>query len=201
MKMKEEISLLKYSNTNTYLIEGERGAILFDTGWAGTLSSFCHAMGEAGEKVQDINYILISHYHPDHMGLIGELTEQGIRLVLVDTQVRSVHFSDAIFSREKHLRYHPIREDEAVRISCEESRTFLSGLGISGEIISTASHSEDSITIILDNGDCFAGDLEPIDYLEAYEENPALKADWDQVMSRHPKRIFYGHANTKIIRD
>ena len=32
---------LRYSGTNTYLIEGERGAILFDTGWAGTFPAFC----------------------------------------------------------------------------------------------------------------------------------------------------------------
>ena len=70
---------------------------------------------------------------------------------------------------------------------------------ISGEIVSTPSHSEDSISFILDNGDCFVGDLEPIDYLPAYGDNPALKADWDQVLSRHPKRIFYGHANMKIM--
>ena len=30
---------LKYSNTNTYLIKGSRGIILFDTGWAGTFSA------------------------------------------------------------------------------------------------------------------------------------------------------------------
>ena len=195
------MNILKYGNTNTYWLPGKSGGLLIDTDYAGTLPAFYKALKANHISLHDISHVIATHYHPDHMGLIGELTEQGIRLVLVDTQVRSVHFSDPIFSREKHLRYHPIREDEAVRISCEESRAFLSGLGISGEIISTPSHSEDSITIILDNGDCFAGDLEPIDYLEAYEENPALKADWDQVMSRHPKRIFYGHANTKIIRD
>lgn len=31
---------LKYSNTNTYLIEGDRGRILFDAGWAGTFPAF-----------------------------------------------------------------------------------------------------------------------------------------------------------------
>ena len=48
------IKEIKYGTTNTYLIKGSNGAILFDTGWAGTLAAFCHAMGDAGEKVQDI---------------------------------------------------------------------------------------------------------------------------------------------------
>jgi len=32
--MSENITLLKYSNTNTYLIEGTKGSILFDTGYS-----------------------------------------------------------------------------------------------------------------------------------------------------------------------
>ena len=84
-------------------------------------------------------------------------------------------------------------------ISCAESRDFLAGLGISGEIISTPSHSPDSISLILDNGDAFVGDLEPLDYLPAYDENAALKRDWEQVLAHHPRRIFYAHANEKVL--
>ena len=70
------IKEIKYGTTNTYLIKGESGALLFDTGWVGTLPAFCHAMGAAGEKVQDIRYILISHYHPDQKGFRkGQKTE------------------------------------------------------------------------------------------------------------------------------
>ena len=38
------IKLIKYGTTNTYLIKGTKGSILFDTGWAGTLRDFCRAM-------------------------------------------------------------------------------------------------------------------------------------------------------------
>ena len=44
-----------------------------------------------------------------------------------------------------------------------------------GEIIATTSHSADSISLILDSGECFVGDLEPIGYLAAYEQNDKLK--------------------------
>ena len=191
--------LLKYGNTNTYFLPGDHGGLLIDTDYAGTLPAFYKTIKANHIGLKDITYVATTHYHPDHMGLISELTAQGIRLLLINSQLRSVHYSDPIFSREKHPCYVPIDERKAVMIGCEESRSFLFGLGISGEIISTPSHSEDSISFILDNGDCFVGDLEPIDYLPAYEDNPALKADWDQVLSRHPKRIFYGHANMKIM--
>ena len=41
------------------------------------------------------------------------------------------------------------------------------------------------------------GDLEPIEYLDAYEGNSKLKSDWNLVMNYNPKRIYYAHANEK----
>ena len=101
-------------------------------------------------------------------------------------------FSDSIFERDR-LPAAPINAESAVVISCEESRAFLSGIGIHGEIIHTPSHSVDSVSLILDGGDCFVGDLEPYEHMEAYEENPALKRDWERIASFRPKRIFYAH--------
>ena len=103
-----------------------------------------------------------------------------------------------IFSRDKRFNYEPIDEEGAIVISCKESRGFLKDMGISGEILSTMSHSEDSISLVLDNGVCIVGDLEPVEYLGAYEENVKLKADWELVMSYNPKLIYYAHANEKI---
>ena len=58
-------------------------------------------------------------------------------------------------------------------------------------------HSEDSISVLLDDGTFIVGDLEPLEYLEAYEDNKKLKADWDTLLRESPKRIIYAHANEK----
>ena len=121
----------------------------------------------------------------------------GIKLLLIDTQCNYVHFADAIYKKKKHLQYEPIGEKNTTIIGCNESRDFLADLGIVGEIIQTASHSEDSISVILDSGECMVGDLEPMEYLAAYEENIALQNDWKLVKSYHPKVIYYAHANEK----
>ena len=71
-------------------------------------------------------------------------------------------------------------------------------MGIKREIISTPSHSENSVSVILDDGSCIVGDLEPIEFLDAYEDNPGLEKDWSRVMSYKPKRILYTHANEKV---
>lgn len=193
------VSKLKYGNTNTFLIRGTHGNLLIDTGYAGTLPAFYKAIKEHGIKISDITYVLATHYHPDHMGLISELMEQGVQLVLMDTQVEHIHFSDEIFRRDGRIEYVPINKEKALILKCEDSRPFLHSMGIEGEVISTPSHSADSISLILDDGTCIVGDLEPIDYLDAYDDNVALKEDWELIMSYEPKVILYAHANERVI--
>ena len=125
---------LTYGNTNTFFIDGAGGGLLVDTGYAGTLPAFWKALKQNGLRVKDIAYVMATHYHPDHMGLIGELMKQGAKLLLPDVQRDFVHFSDDIFARDG-LSVTPVDETEAAVISCGDSREFLRGLGISGEII------------------------------------------------------------------
>ena len=167
---------------------------MVDTDYAGTLPAFYRAIKHARVKASDVSYVLATHYHPDHMGLIPELMKQGVKLLLIDTQVDSVHFSDYIFARDR-VPFEPIDEAKATVITCAESKEFLAGIGISGEIISTPSHSPDSVSLLLDDGDCIVGDLQPREYLAAYEQDNALKAGWDAVLRYRPRRILYAHAN------
>ena len=186
---------LRYGNTNTFYIPGTEGGLLLDTDWAGTLPPFFKAIKAAGIERKAITNLLVTHYHPDHMGLAGELQQSGVKLLIIDVQLPFVHASDGIFARDKRLSYRAADEKAATVISCAESREALKRLGIDGEILHTPSHSEDSISLLLDDGSCLVGDLEPLAYLAGYEENPALKSDWEQILRRHPKRILYAHAN------
>ena len=190
---------LKYGNTNTFFIRGTSENLLVDTDYAGTLTAFYRAIKEQTIKISDITYILATHYHPDHIGLIGELINQGVKLLVIDTQYSYIHFADNIFSRDKRLAYEPIHMDNAIIINTEESRAFLRNIGIDGEIVATTSHSADSISLILDSGECFVGDLESIEYLAAYDQNDRLNYDWELIMHYAPKKIYYAHANEKIL--
>ncbi len=192
---------IRYGNTNSFYIKGNGAGILVDTDFAGTLPAFFKAAKAQGVSVSDIAYVLCTHYHPDHCGLASSLMSQGVKLLVMESQTGSLHYSDPIFTRQPRLEYVPIEDDKALVLSFANSRSFLSNLGIEGEIISTPSHSEDSICVMLDEGICLAGDLEPYEYLAAYSDNAALKADWDKVLSYSPKRICYAHANEKIISD
>ena len=193
------LTRLRYGNTNTFLLSGDKGSILIDTDYAGTIKAFYKSIKGLGIRISDITYILATHYHPDHMGLISELMESGVKLILMESQKDSVHYSDGIFAKEPRLGYKPIDETRAEVILFEDSRRFLEELGIKGEIIPTPSHSGDSISILLDDGTAIVGDLEPLEYLKAYEDNKMLRRDWDTLMEHHPKHILYAHANEKVL--
>ena len=183
------ITRLRYGKTNTFFVNG----LLIDTDYAGTLPGFYQEIKRNHILLSDIRYILATHYHPDHIGLIGELTDMGITLLLLRHQIRHVHYSDPIFSRTPHLPYKPIDESKATIISCQESRGYLNRIGIQGEIIATASHSQDGAAVLFDDGNCCVGDVEPIEWIDAYEKNQKLKDDWKRIASYHPTTIRYSH--------
>ena len=189
---------LHYSNTNTYLIQGSKGYLLFDTGWAGSFPAFCKSLGEAGVKLSDISMILISHYHPDHMGIAGEITDKGPVLLVCDVQRDFLHSSDHIFEKENRKDYVPIDESKARVISIGDSRKVLGEIGIDGEIIATPGHSDDSISLLLDSGELFVGDLNPLYELELHV-GTEIGRSWEKILAKKPKRVYYGHAKTAVL--
>lgn len=186
---------LKYSNTNSYLIQGSEGYILLDTGWAGTFPLFCKALGEKNISVQDIKYILISHFHPDHMGIVQNIAKLGPVIVVFDIQQKYVHAADVILSKDKKVNFLPIADDKIKIVSIAESREFLRETGIEGEILHTPGHSDDSISLLLDDSSAFVGDLNPLYELELHKGTEIYES-WKRLLARKPVKVYYGHAKT-----
>ena len=195
---KERITTLKYSNTNTYLIEGEKGTILFDTGWAGTFPMFCAELGRCGKQLKGIDHILISHFHPDHYGIAQEIADQGPVILACDVQKDYLHASDGIFEKDKRMRFFPIRDEKVKHVTLSESRNFLATLGINGEILHTPGHSDDSISLWLDQGALFVGDLNPLYELELHR-GTEIERSWNKCLALKPEIVYYGHAKTAVL--
>ncbi|MCR4753956.1 MAG: MBL fold metallo-hydrolase [Lachnospiraceae bacterium] len=197
---------LKYSNTNTYLIEGEKGKLIFDTGWAGTFPAFCRALGQIDVPLQSIDYILISHYHPDHMGIAQEIAKKGPVLVVPDVQADYLHAADNVFAKEEQgntgsrSTFVPIDDSKVYKITLKESGDVLNKIGIYGRILHTPGHSDDSISLYLDSGELFVGDLNPL-YELALHKGTQTEESWKMLLALKPKIIYYGHAKSATMPD
>ena len=180
---------LLYGKTRTYLVGG---VLLVDTDWAGTLPSLFRKLKESNITTESIRYLMITHYHPDHMGIASDLMNLGVKLVVFDAQLPHIHFSDGIYAKEKNCAFKPIDESSGIVLTCAESREFLAKLGISGEVIHTPGHSEDSVSLILDDGTAIVGDLPPYSALEAIDDDK-VQNSYKNILSHGVSRFHYGH--------
>src|SRR5512139_390709 len=87
-----------YDSTNYYLLEIKGGKLLIDCGWPGTLPKLMAELKRKGISVNEINYLLVTHFHPDHAGTAQDLKKLDIRLVLLESQV------DFIASFAEHFK-------------------------------------------------------------------------------------------------
>jgi len=86
-----------------------------------------------------------------------------------------------------------------------DSAKLLNDLGIDGEIIYTPGHSEDSISLILDNGSVFVGDLYDLKSAITFNDEK-INNSWNKILSHNISKIYYGHheqtiSNIKKIED
>ena len=86
-----------------------------------------------------------------------------------------------------------ITPDGNVIISCAESRALLARIGIPGEIVQTPDHSDDSVSLLLDDGSVFTGDLPAPHFIVNEEEAAMASASWRLLRVRGARRTYPGH--------
>ena len=185
-----------YRSTNYYVLADNRPRLLIDVGWPGTLPTMRHTCERMGIRLEDIPYQLVTHYHPDHAGLAEELKRLGVQLIVVDTQVAGVALLRTYVKPQDH--YTDIDLTGSTILHVSESRAFLARIGVKGEIISTPGHSDDSVTLILDEGAAFTGDLtSPL----AVPQDPADFAyrSWESIRAKGVTTIYPGHGPVRRI--
>ncbi|MEO8609688.1 MAG: MBL fold metallo-hydrolase [Chloroflexota bacterium] len=179
-----------YDSTNYYVLADTKPRLLVDVGWPGTLPKLQHQCQRMDIRVLDIPYMLLTHYHPDHAGLAQELKNLGIKLLVMENQVAAIPILKTYMKPENH--YVEIDPADNQILTFDNSRAFLSKLGLQGQIIATPGHSDDSITLILDDGSAFTGDLTHPMMVADDPSNPAAHS-WDKIRSLGAKIIYPGH--------
>ncbi len=79
-----------YASTNYYVLGSSTTRLLIDVGWPGTLPTLMATLRRTGIPLQDIGYLLVTHYHPDHAGLAQELKARDVRLIVLEPQLPAI---------------------------------------------------------------------------------------------------------------
>ena len=179
-----------YDSTNYYVLGANTDRLLIDVGWSGTLPKLLAVLRRKDIPLQDIGYLLVTHYHPDHAGLAQEVKASGVRLLVLEQQIAAIPMLKSYMKPVN--RYVDITLHDNLQLTTGESRTFLKRIGIPGEIVWTPGHSDDSVTLVLDEGAAFTGDLPPPGFVDE-GASAIVQQSWERLRSLGATTIHPGH--------
>lgn len=183
-----------YRSTHYWVISAGTSRLLVDLGWPGTLGTMLANLNRMGIPLDEIRYALATHYHMDHAGLGQELKRLGVPLLVIDFQVASIPVMKTWMKPADN--YVEITDEGNVVITCEGSRQHLSQIGIAGRIVHTPGHSDDSVSLLLDDGSAFTGDLPA----EAFcWDNPTALESWRRLRTLGAKQVYPAHGPVRPI--
>jgi glyoxylase-like metal-dependent hydrolase (beta-lactamase superfamily II) len=221
-----EIFRIQTGFTNSFLIKAKDGYLLIDTSYYKEYDNFMNSLKKLNLNVKDIKYILLTHHHDDHSGFAARLVE--------DTNARLIVHKDSVAFLEKgtysveerplngcvgliigaygifhEFTYPPVTvRDEDIVVSGNDP-DLLKQIGIDGKIIHTPGHTNDSITVVLEDGNAFVGDA-AMDLLNICmcEHRPIFINDesetfesWQKIREHGARMIYPAHGSSFPIED
>jgi glyoxylase-like metal-dependent hydrolase (beta-lactamase superfamily II) len=185
-----------YRSTNYWVVSAGTSRLLVDLGWPGSMGQMRANLERMDVPIEEIRYALATHYHIDHAGLGQELKQASVPLLVIDVQVSAIPLMKRWTKPQD--RYVEITKHDNVTISCGESRSLLEGIGIPGEIVHTPGHSDDSVSLLLDDGSVFTGDLTRPELIGA-EDAAVVHASWRLLWERGAARVYPAHGPVRQI--
>jgi endoribonuclease LACTB2 len=179
-----------YRSTNYWVVTAGTSRLLVDLGYPGTMGTMRANLERVGVPLKEIWYGLATHYHIDHAGLAQEFKQVGVPLLVLASQIGAIPLMKS-WTKPRD-QYVDITMHDNVTISFAESRTVLSRIGIAGEILPTPGHSDDSVSLLLDDGSAFTGDLTP-PALVVEANAVVVAASWRLLRERGATRVCPGH--------
>lgn len=196
MPARHTIVNVGYRSTNYWVVSSGNSRLLVDIGWPGTMATMRSTLNRMGVPLDEIRYTLATHYHMDHAGLAQEFKNAGVALLVLDTQVAAIPLMKSHLKPQDN--YLEITLSDNVTISFAESRATLAKLGIAGEIFRTPGHSDDSVSLLLDDGSVFTGDLPPV---ALAGDDGTVTASWKLLQERGATRVYPGHGPIRPMSD
>lgn len=180
-----------FRSTNIWVVGAGTTRLLVDLGWVGMMGALQHELRRKDIPLDAIRAGFATHYHIDHAGCAEDLKRHGMALWVFEEQVPSVDGLSRWVKRGEPFT--PIRSEGNVLLRCVDSRRALSDLGIAGEVIPTPGHSPCSVSLVLNSGACFTGDLTP-EAMVGSEDRTVVRASWDRLRALGARTVYPGHA-------
>ncbi|MBI2408144.1 MAG: MBL fold metallo-hydrolase [Gemmatimonadetes bacterium] len=185
-----------YRSTNFWVVSVGRSRLLIDLGWPGMFDALTANLARMDIPLSEITHGVATHYHMDHAGAAQDLKNAGMRLIVAEEQVA------AIPQMAQHMKptdhYTAIRAEGNLVVCCAESRSVLTSLGLDGAFVHTPGHSDDSISVLLDSGEVFTGDLTwPTFATEA--AMPVVTESWERLRALGARTVYAGHGPVRPV--
>lgn len=211
--MSAEIHRLPVGFTNCYLIK-ERGLILVDAGPPQRAGLLRKKLQVLSINPKDVSLIVLTHAHWDHIGSLNEWKNMTGCKVAVNHRERScvenalkplpkvlspwgvlLSLLTRMMAANSHFGGTP------VDLTLEDDGMPLEPFGISGRILHTPGHTQGSMSVLLDTGDAFVGDLAmnglPMRFgpgMPSLGDDPGtVKASWRLLLDSGAKKIYPAH--------
>jgi len=208
-----DIQIIKGRVGNCYIIKHE-SAILVDAGMPGEFNKFSKRLKNTGIDPREIKAIIITHCHWDHIGCAKKIKNMTGAKIVVQKYEKDILVKGELAMPPSVTRWGKILaaflkswsgkfsiEPSEVDIVIGEEDYSLEEFGIKGKIIFTPGHSPGSISVVLDSGEAFVGDMAmnglPLTIgpnLPIFAEDmSALKNSWRNLIDKGAKRIYPAH--------
>ncbi|NLI91453.1 MAG: MBL fold metallo-hydrolase [Peptococcaceae bacterium] len=171
---------LKLSRTNCYLLKCRKGYCLIDCGSSQDKDLLIEKLKDLNININDISYLILTHHHNDHCGLLDFLVSENRDLKIIMSRKCSEFLKDGKHHKHANERYSnrilkfimglyirfsqnwsesfvPFISRESDYLFETDNDTLLPELGINGKLLLTPGHTEDSLSIIV-GGTAFVGD-------------------------------------------
>jgi hydroxyacylglutathione hydrolase len=196
-----------------YLIR-DKGTIMVDGGAPKKIKEFTNAIEKIGIKAHEIQLIIITHGHWDHIGSAKEIKK------LTGAKIASHHLEKGWLENSLkpmppgvttwgHILGKVIKlflpfisiPRTHVDIVIENQGLPLEEHGIPGKVIYTPGHSSGSISVLLDTGEAFVGDMAmnmfPLRFSPGLpifaEDSVKLNESWKSLLDQGAKMIYPSH--------
>ena len=168
-QMNKEVTVVNMGFVNSYIICGEGRLILVDTGLPGNAHRIIKKVNNMGFKAGQVSLIVLTHAHFDHSGSVRALKD------ITGAEV-AIHRDEAPFLLEGRSReatpvtglarfmMRMVKNSGSRKIDglkpdiLIEDEMDLNDFGVAGKVISTPGHTEGSVSVFLDSGNCLVGD-------------------------------------------